>query len=87
MGRIPTSAEFEANLHDKTREKIEEKLDAGWKFDAAEWAKEDDGGTAVPATEAAAPPPEEPAAEAAAPPPEEPAAEETAPVEPAAAAE
>ena len=30
-------AEFEANLFPKTRAKIEEKLDQGWKFDKAKW--------------------------------------------------
>merc|ERR1711990_254371 len=30
-------AEFEANLKPKTRKKIEEKLDAGWTFDAEKW--------------------------------------------------
>lgn len=39
--------QFEANLKDATREKIVEKLDAGWKFNPEEWAKEDDGGTAA----------------------------------------
>jgi Ca2+-binding EF-hand superfamily protein len=29
--------EFQANLFDKTRAKIEEKLTAGWTFDAAAW--------------------------------------------------
>jgi len=29
--------EFEDNLKPKTRKKIEEKLDAGWKFDEAKW--------------------------------------------------
>ena len=29
--------EFQANLFDKTRAKIEEKLNAGWTFDAAAW--------------------------------------------------
>merc|ERR1719327_2403799 len=29
--------EFEVNLFDKTRAKIEEKLNAGWTFDAAAW--------------------------------------------------
>ena len=36
-GRISV-AEFEDNLFPKTRAKIEEKLDAGWKFDAKRWA-------------------------------------------------
>ena len=31
--------EFEANLFPKTRKKIEEKLNMGWKFDHAKWAK------------------------------------------------
>lgn len=31
-------AEFNANLHPKTRKKIEEKLDGGWKFDEKLWA-------------------------------------------------
>lgn len=30
--------EFEENLFPKTRKKIEEKLDAGWHFDAKKWA-------------------------------------------------
>ena len=30
--------EFQANLHEKTRKKIEEKLDGGWRFDPALWA-------------------------------------------------
>ena len=30
-------AELEAGLLPKTRRKIEEKLDAGWKFDKAAW--------------------------------------------------
>ena len=30
--------ELEANLFEKTRKKIEDKLDAGWKFDAEKWA-------------------------------------------------
>ena len=30
--------EFEANLDPKTRKKIEDQLDAGWKFDAELWA-------------------------------------------------
>ena len=80
-------AEFNANLHPKTRKKIEEKLSSGWTFDAAKWAEPDDGGAAPeaaaepPAAPPAEPPaaPEEPAAA-----PEEPAA---APEEPAAAAE
>jgi hypothetical protein len=29
--------EFERNLHPKTRKKIEEKLDGGWKFDEKLW--------------------------------------------------
>lgn len=33
-----TLEEFEHNLHSKTRKKIEEKLDSGWKFDAEKWA-------------------------------------------------
>ena len=32
-----TIMEFEANLNPKTRKKIEEKLDAGWKFDKDAW--------------------------------------------------
>ena len=39
-----TLEEFERNLQDKTRAKIVEKLDSGWKFNPEEWAKEDDGG-------------------------------------------
>ena len=31
--------EFEQGLYPKTRKKIEEKLDAGWKFDAKAWAE------------------------------------------------
>ena len=73
-------AEFNANLHPKTRKKIEEKLSSGWTFDAAKWAEPDDGGAApeAAAEPPAAPPAEPPAA------PEEPAA---APEEPAAAPE
>lgn len=31
--------EFDAGLHEKTRKKLEEKLAAGWTFDAAKWAE------------------------------------------------
>ena len=31
--------EFEANMKPRTREKIEELLNAGWKFDATLWAE------------------------------------------------
>ena len=31
--------EFEANLLPKTRRKIEQKLDQGWKFDQAKWTE------------------------------------------------
>ena len=34
-----TLKEFEENLHEKTRQKIADKLDAGWTFDAAKWAE------------------------------------------------
>ena len=33
-----TLAEFQANLKPSTRKKIEQRLDSGWKFDAAKWA-------------------------------------------------
>ena len=48
-----TLEEFEKNLHEKTRNKIVDKLDSGWKFNPEEWAKEDDGPT--PAAAAAEP--------------------------------
>lgn len=35
-GRV-SLAEFDENLYDTTRAKIEEKLDAGWKFDEKKW--------------------------------------------------
>ena len=32
-----TLEEFQANLKPKTRKKIEQKLEAGWTFDAEKW--------------------------------------------------
>ena len=62
-----TLEEFEANLLEKTRQKIVDKLDAGWTFDGEKWEQSqarhaNDG--AAPAEPAAEAPPAEPAADA-----------------------
>jgi len=70
--------EFEDNLHEKTRQKIVDKLDSGWTFDPAKWEESqarhagDDAFDPSKATLVAAEATAEPAAEA---PPAEPAAE------------
>ena len=80
-----TLKEFEDNLHEKTRQKIVDKLDSGWTFDAAKWEESqarhagDEAFDASKATLQSGEAPAEPAAEAAA----EPAAE-APPAEPAA---
>ena len=84
-------AEFEANLKDKTRAKIEAEINGGWVFDDAKWKASlerhaADGSKVDPAADAALAAGElAPAAEPATEPAAEPAAEEAA-AEPAAEA-
>ena len=45
--------EFEAGLYPKTRAKIEERLNMGWKFDHTKWAAE--AHTAIPSPQPSVP--------------------------------